>query len=573
MKTNFGCVRIKSKLFFITFFSLSLPINSIPAIAAPKEGTNCTTVGKLSGKLTCISLDEKKFWYELTLARGVKKYAQVNTSCYRENMITKGYNLDRKLVQLICKYPSHVQGSEPPKWIIDNAQGSSSSVIKRDYKAVLSTDGGYLDDFPRGPCQVDSYPPEEWTAIQNFTISLQRCGGQIRLAKYNLGNLRPNIAYQKSNEFSNVYSCKVSGGNHYSLMHRSDSWAAIRKHPGPNSIIQLIPIYSEDSAPPKNSPKKDYEKYLSFIKEWADYSTDFESNVQYRIPDEYIKFPNKIADYNLYHPVNFDTPGHVRFNKDVIAAVDSIIDFNKVDLAVVVAPPGTNAAIMQQAALGSFNTAEGLVPIGMSQFADVPSNPTGSIYSGLTSPFWWIHEAYHAGYGLDDHYGDAKFDVNTEYGLGWWTMMTPWGGDLSIWEKWLLGFVRDSQIQCKTNLADSTHWIAPSSVRTQESKALVIPISSTKVIVAESIRAAGLHYKVPKEAQGVIIYEIDLTKSSHGMGMKLSLPSFRLLNNDSKPFFLAGASLKVGESTISNGYTLTVIESGNFGDVIKVEKK
>jgi hypothetical protein len=35
---------------------------------------------------------------------------------------------------------------------------------------------------------------------------------------------------------------------------------------------------------------------------------------------------------------------------------------------------------------------------------------------------------------------------------------------------------------------------------------------------------------------------------------------------------LADAPLKLNESIISNGYKISVVESGNFGDVIRVEK-
>jgi hypothetical protein len=37
-------------------------------------------------------------------------------------------------------------------------------------------------------------------------------------------------------------------------------------------------------------------------------------------------------------------------------------------------------------------------------------------------------------------------------------------------------------------------------------------------------------------------------------------------------FVLADAPLKINESIISNGYKISVVESGNFGDVVKVEK-
>jgi hypothetical protein len=76
---------------------------------------------------------------------------------------------------------------------------------------------------------------------------------------------------------------------------------------------------------------------------------------------------------------------------------------------------------MQQAALGSFQTAEGLVPVATSQVAHLAANMSKSEYSILGHPFWWIHELYHVGYGFDDHYGDPKnLTGKGEFGMGWW---------------------------------------------------------------------------------------------------------------------------------------------------------
>jgi hypothetical protein len=61
-----------------------------------------------------------------------------------------------------------------------------------------------------------------------------------------------------------------------------------------------------------------------------------------------------------------------------------------------------------------------------------------------------------------------------------------------------------------------------------------------------------------------------VTKTDHGQGMKIVLPSSRSVSKT--PFFLADAPLKNGESVIYEKVKITVIESGNFGDVIKVEK-
>jgi hypothetical protein len=113
-------------------------------------------------------------------------------------------------------------------------------------------------------------------------------------------------------------------------------------------------------------------------------------------------------------------------------------------------------------------------------------------------------------------------------------------------------------------------WIAPSSVKSQEKKLIVIPLSQSKGIVVESVRPAGLYYKIPKISEGVLVYEVDLNIVGHGLGLKLVLPTNR--NPDQPPFFLSQATLREGESVLSNGYKISIVESGSFGDVIKVEK-
>ena len=155
----------------------------------------------------------------------------------------------------------------------------------------------------------------EWLEVKKSFEQHRISFGQARLAKYNLGVTRPSVSYQSATDFNKVESCKITSSPIWNGLSFPDVWQRDRRHPGPNSVIQLIPIYSEDTAKPVNSPTQDYLKYLNLLKEWIDYSSDFGSNSQIRIPDEYIKFPNKVEPYKLYHPVSWDTPGHVRFNQ------------------------------------------------------------------------------------------------------------------------------------------------------------------------------------------------------------------------------------------------------------------
>jgi hypothetical protein len=144
------------------------------------------------------------------------------------------------------------------------------------------------------------------------------------------------------------------------------------------------------------------------------------------------------------------------------------------------------------------------------------------------------------------------------------------GGDLSAWEKWILGFITDSQVHCLNTTQSQTRWIAPSSVKTNEKKLIVIPITQTKGIIIESIRPAGLYYKIPKASNGVLIYVADLDVRDPGLELKLVLPNDR--NPDQPPTWLSQATLRQGESVVSNGHKITIIESGTFGDVVKIDK-
>jgi hypothetical protein len=445
-----------------------------------------------------------------------------------------------------------------------------------DFSITYSTDNGYHTLF-NNPCELDRNIPAELSALQKYFYDYTNCAGQLQIAKYTLGSKRPITAFDSVNKYANLQSCKLLtpdgikgnlGQGFVNSVRESGEYYNV--YPAPKTVIQIIPIYSSDTAQPSKSPAEDYKVFTDFFRDWIVYSSDFDSDVKVRVHDSYIKMPDPLGGYGLEHPVGPSDPKNVKFNRDLIAAVDPVIDFTDVNLAIVVPPAGTKSFIFSQAAIGGLKTNEGRVPNVMSQYAAFAKDYEASYYAGAAHPFWWIHEIMHAGIGFDDHYGDEKKNLATEYGMGYLTMMTPFGGDLTTWEKWRLGFVQNSQVQCKTDSAASMHWIAPSTVQTKESKAVVIPISQTKVVVIETLRPGGLFYKHPLESQGALVYEVDLMQQEHGMGMKLSLPIGRTVQ--SNPLFMASAPLKQGESTITNGYKITIVEAGTFGDVVKIEK-
>ena len=510
----------KKVIAFLSILSLSLSLTIIPVNAAAKAGAKCKKVGIKSvvnnKSYVCTKSGKKTLW------------------------------LESKNKQLSPGLPGEFETN-----------------------TTYSTDIGYDHEFA-SPTAFDLGTPLEWKEMES-----QYSGPKLgfRIKKYQLGQQRPKSSVTSKSELLSVEACKMpdrsgdpflrafpSSGYDFLLVGRG-------AYPKPKLTIQVIPIFAEDTAKPTLTPEEDYGKYFNFMKNWIEYSSDVSSEVLIRYPDKYLSFSKKLKPYEISH--NWKDRNQTLAN-DILADVDSQINFSGAQMVVVVVPGGTPLDVIQQGKIGDFFTQEGPIYFGSSVYPDTYVNPLRLQYAGLAHPYWWIHEFFHLGLPLDDHYGDDRLDANSEYGLGWWTLMTPGGGDLSIWEKWILGYIADSQVRCANQSNTSIHWLAPSSVKTTEAKALVIPLSQTKMIVIESIRAAGMYYKWPKNTWGALTYVVDVTKEVHGYGMKLILPQNR--SAGTIPYRLAEAPLRIGESVTYEGVKISIIESGNFGDVIEVEK-
>ncbi len=541
----------------VAVLSLSL-VTAQLSVAAVTPGTKCSKAGATSTyngkKYTCVKSGKKLVWNKGVTLPKPKPVATPTSS--------PSVTPTPASTPTVAPAPTPVATSLPPI---------------RNWSETRSTDLGYLHEFA-GPCELEKDLPEVFKALQDAFRAKNECSGIYRLAKYDLGINRPTTVLDLNAKDLPVKQCEISEPANspyqrgfFNLFDQNRiRYLNASKVPGPKMTIQVVPIFAADTEKPKNSPEKDYGAYTDVLQEWAKYSSDGDSSVEIRYPENYIEFPNKVSTYNIFHENRHDSPEHIKFVRDLVSIVDPKINFSGANLVIVLVPPGTPLANFQQGSLKDFVTQEGTIRHGSSMYPYTLTELQSVKFSNFLSPFWWIHELYHSAFGLDDHYGDGKRDTNSEYGMGVWTLMTPWGGDLSAWEKWLLGFITDSQVHCINPTEPTIRWIAPSSVKSKEKKLLVIPISQTKGIVLESIRSAGLYYKISKESEGILPYVVDLEKIGHGLGMKLILPTNR--NPNQQPFFLSQAPLREGESVVSNGYKITIVESGTFGDVVKVEK-
>ncbi len=435
-----------------------------------------------------------------------------------------------------------------------------------------------------GPCdyelEVDSY----WTQLRDFYRSQNWCLGPLKTVPIFLANEEPKTSETNSNELLQPFMCQIkeqdSVGNGRAFPSlRNQSNRASSLHPGPKTVFQIIPIYSEDAPLSGKTPREDYRGYIEFLESYIKYTSDGESLVEFRVPNEYIYFPKKLSDYDMLHENNWNNPVHLALGKEILSAVDAKINFSGVNLSIVVAPAGTSHDVIEQAVLNRFGEHQSILDGQAINFMTIATPATFSSapvrHQHFTSPMWWFHELHHVGIGLADHNGDnfyqnGRGENTNSPGMGNWGLMSSSKTELTTWEKWLLGYITDSQVRCVSSTGSSVHWITPSSYKSKKTKLLVISISESKVIVVESIRAGGLNYKLGKESEGALVYLVDTEEAGFEYGLKVLRSEQTPINT--QPFVLSDATLKVGEKINFQGIEIKVVESGEFGDVVTVSK-
>ena len=141
------------------------------------------------------------------------------------------------------------------------------------------------------------------------------------------------------------------------------------------------------------------------------------------------------------------------------------------------------------------------------------------------------------------------------------------GNELSFWNRWLLGWIQDSQVTCISDLKD-TQSVSLTSVSSSGggTKGIVIPTSTSTAVLIESRRAQGFDQKLKPDEVGLVVYAID-TKIGSGAGSIRVIPKENQYS--STPFsntlhdnvrFLK-APLQPGDSLVINGIRII-----NVGD-------
>jgi hypothetical protein len=420
-------------------------------------------------------------------------------------------------------------------------------------------------------CSLDPDVPVEWKGVQEWSIQYMGCARPYRYVESNLTDKTPITPLTSKDNYGSIESCKVryvGPWPYENLGFQGDS--SNRYRPTKSANIQVIPVQFSD-ATSRTIPRNDYGKYLKFVSEFLKNVSDVPIETRINYLEEYIDLGKPIAAYNL----NDEHGDMTLFQNDVISKSDPFINFAGVDQIIIVGPPNLNGSFTYHMNWKKpWRTSEGVVKSAY-QIGSISLTPkVGSVWS--PDPWITVHEAVGHQLGMMDLLGsvDPGRKKVWEYsgrdlGSGFWGQMSGAYGDFLIWQKWIVGFLFDEQVACLQSNTLGTHWIRPSEIKGNYLKSVMIPLNDKKLIVIESVRSVGYNYKMRKSAQGALVYLVDVNETKNDFGVYLKLPDGR---NSSIGASRIDGTLRIGDSIVVEGYKISVVESGDFGDVVKVEK-
>jgi M6 family metalloprotease-like protein len=376
-----------------------------------------------------------------------------------------------------------------------------------------------------------------------------------------VSNTRPQTELSPVDGFSNIAPCRLVEADTSGRPHMVSGFpmAANRAVMDSEVVVQVIPVDFADYRSGR-SPGEDIADVTKAVADFWSRMSDGKTKITWRVPSSYYSLPKKAAEYNLAGVFpNFVGDSYDSYVQAAVAASDSDINFSDVDIVVVAhtpeTPKNTVGTFIAQAGMpGSemiARTSEKIVYNTLIQGADWPRNTQN-----------WIHEFGHM-LGLTDGgaSGNMGFDVMLYYG----------NPELTVWNRFVLGVESDSQLHCKTDTVTSTHLVSPVAWPGDRTEGIVIPLSSSKAIVVESRRRTGYDALLGKESEGALVYEVDTSGSgNYGDGPFTALAPDRM--TVIRGIWSMDAPLKNGESISHAGWTITVKETGAYGDVIEVKK-
>ena len=448
-----------------------------------------------------------------------------------------------------------------------------------------------LTQIPKDPrvgdrCEKDPKVPAAWKAYQDITWNYPACPHPYRYVSGKLTSKTPKTIQNNRSELLSVDQCMIA--NFWATKRAEQSRGEVL---GPNYTLQLVPFQSPDYKM-KSNPQDDYKVWIKAFEDVMNKSSDLPFNFKVVVPDKYFMLPNTLKSYEIGYKYWEDypdprdkavQPGVMRLVQDVVTAAEPQIDFSKANHMWIIGPPTANRKDLISWDLYKYTiqTQEKLMKrlyLAQNPFDykfDLKNrSQNDKKYGKMKSNY--IFDGSGA-LGWSHYWGHSSGTFTTFASVqGYPDQMMDWGimqkkdSDWLALHKWILQMISDDQVRCAPKDKVTTHWLKPSTIKGGYEKLLMVPISSSDYLAVESIRPYGYSYKIPKCQQGALVYVAHL----YGQGFNektIHVPATTKKKGcpGRGPSEL-GALVK-GDSVSYGGVRITVVEAGDFGDVIKVE--
>ena len=582
----------KIALVIISAFLTSYLLTSAYGVA--KAGSTCPKSGMIniySGKkFTCIKSGKKLVWDKGVLikknpigtiptpsptpnsitATELLEFPKELDKCEINSAWVIGRDQTNKLVYLSCgpDLKLHKQNNAPE---IDQNTG----------KEVIPTDSTTYKF--NSYCDKDPFVPSTWKTFQDnlYKNNINGCAPPYRYVISKLTDEKPRSLLTSRNQLLSPSQCYMKRNSPFEFLRANN---ALLK---PSMKVMVVPFATLDY-PTINDPALDWGLYVNWISNSLENMTDVPSHYVFDIAPKYLSIPINLRDYSvgqqdLKRGDSVNDPIKDGLQAEILKIADPIIDFSSYDAIMFVTPRNVSRNVMTM--VGAFAPKTNEKHFLMNSIITSYIDDFGSEEWNPREPFGFIHEMMHIWQTADDYYGNSNGDFPIgnspiDFGIGNWGNMSGAMTEHLAWDKWAAGMISDSQVLCVSPTSVTVNWIKPSTVKGQYEKLILVPINENEMIGIESIRNSGFNYKIPKSQLGAIVYKVYRDNrnpnSYYGINLKVFCPTNRPCTESQDMqyggFHLAGAALKLDDYVELLGMKITLVESGDFGDVVRVEK-
>ena len=273
--------------------------------------------------------------------------------------------------------------------------------------------------------------------------------------------------------------------------------------------------------------------------------------------DKYYNIDQSTESYNLT-ALN-QTSNFAGVVADAVNAAKNDYDFSKID-SVLVVMPSTSRAVD----LGA--TGVNIQVAGNAIYQATTAAYINPSTKAPVKPKFLVHELGH-NLGL---LHPLLHDINFAWDVMTWEESPA--SDLFGWEKYILGWISASQVDCLSVIPDSpiTDYLESTAINSSNTKMLAVRLSDSQLLVIESRRKNELDDLTASE-EGVLVYKIDVNLGSNNGPIK-PVTNGSPVHVSADGNRLVVGTLQQGEAITSEGIKISVSKQGAKGDFVSISK-